>query len=332
MTGDEFVFRLEHLQAHYAMPWAEGMRDFHRLTTGEAEEWYWLLIRTQNIAQWEELRQAINRRYGDGRPDHERLQEIVERRQRRGESLEAYFQALWRLRSKLHSPISEAWMVKVAKRNLEEPLRQIIFPMQVYTKDHLRDSCLETERVFGGEQKKYNMGYRQREREEMRPGRLAELVESPTREETANVSEAVEEVQIGTTSAPRQSLICWNCKRAGHVYMACEQEQRSLFCYKCGLDDTVTPKCPNCGTGNAKRGVANTGEPRPSTRPNPFRTKTRANDDARPYATVKVSKRRISGLLDSGASVSVLGKGCREVVESLGIPRLEATLAKCWAE
>ncbi|ALC40704.1 maker16 [Drosophila busckii] len=186
MTGDEFVFRLEHLQAHYAMPWAEGMRDFHRLTTGEAEEWYWLLIRTQNIAQWEELRQAINRRYGDGRPDHERLQEIVERRQRRGESLEAYFQALWRLRSKLHSPISEAWMVKVAKRNLEEPLRQIIFPMQVYTKDHLRDSCLETERVFGGEQKKYNMGYRQREREEMRPGRLAELVESPTREETAN--------------------------------------------------------------------------------------------------------------------------------------------------
>lgn len=40
--------------------------------------------------------------------------------------------------------------------------------------------------------------------------------------------------------------------------------------------------------------------------------------DARPYAEVMIQGKTFSGLLDSGASVSLLGKDCREVVMDLG--------------
>ena len=39
--------------------------------------------------------------------------------------------------------------------------------------------------------------------------------------------------------------------------------------------------------------------------------------DERPYAEVQVGDFKLVGLLDSGASVSILGKGCRELVEKL---------------
>lgn len=41
--------------------------------------------------------------------------------------------------------------------------------------------------------------------------------------------------------------------------------------------------------------------------------------DPRPYAVVNVEGKEIRGLLDSGATVSLLGKNCREVVEELGM-------------
>jgi len=41
--------------------------------------------------------------------------------------------------------------------------------------------------------------------------------------------------------------------------------------------------------------------------------------DPRPFADVEPLGKQLTGLLDTGASVSVLGKGCRELVEALGV-------------
>ena len=42
-------------------------------------------------------------------------------------------------------------------------------------------------------------------------------------------------------------------------------------------------------------------------------------DDVRPYAKFKIGEIEIKGLLDSGATLNFLGKGCRELVESLNL-------------
>jgi len=41
--------------------------------------------------------------------------------------------------------------------------------------------------------------------------------------------------------------------------------------------------------------------------------------DPRPFAEVEVLGKQLTGLLDMGVSVSVLGKDCRELVETLGV-------------
>jgi len=41
--------------------------------------------------------------------------------------------------------------------------------------------------------------------------------------------------------------------------------------------------------------------------------------DPRPFANVETLGKQLTGLLDTDASVSVLGKGCRELVEALGV-------------
>lgn len=47
------------------------------------------------------------------------------------------------------------------------------------------------------------------------------------------------------------------------------------------------------------------------------------SDDNRPYAKVKVGKVDLNGLLDSGASCSILGKGSENFADQLNLPRYE---------
>ena len=47
MSVEDFIFRIEHIQAHYDISW-----DFHLLVAGAAKDWYWLLIRTHGLLKW----------------------------------------------------------------------------------------------------------------------------------------------------------------------------------------------------------------------------------------------------------------------------------------
>ncbi|KAH8285834.1 hypothetical protein KR018_011996, partial [Drosophila ironensis] len=78
ISAEDFLFRVEHLQSRYGMPWADLMRDFHRLLADSAAEWYWLLIRSKPPRNWQELKGAIERRFCDNRSDYDRIQDISE--------------------------------------------------------------------------------------------------------------------------------------------------------------------------------------------------------------------------------------------------------------
>lgn len=51
-----------------------------------------------------------------------------------------------------------------------------------------------------------------------------------------------------------------------NTFMECPKEW-SIFCYKCGKPNTITPKCPVCQLGNQKKGAEKTGGPRPIENP-----------------------------------------------------------------
>lgn len=50
-----------------------------------------------------------------------------------------------------------------------------------------------------------------------------------------------------------EPMVCWNCQSPGHMFAQCSQQQRSVFCFTCGLQGHISITCPRC-TLNARRG------------------------------------------------------------------------------
>lgn len=264
MTVDDFVFRLEHLQAHYNIPWPEIVRDFHLLVKDEAREWYWLYLRTHCYSDWQGLRQALLAQYKTTRSNFEIMRDLVERKQQINESLDTYFHVMNKLRSGLLQPITDADMIKILKRNIKESVGRIIYPMTIHSIEHLRIECKEAERNFPRKDlRNFQPAPRPKHVSEMY------IADKYANDDSEWQSEVPEEIAAVSVTQPRQrsQISCWNCKLPGHVFMECPSTERALFCYRCGKPNVITPKCPVCQQGNQKRGVEMTGNSRPSESP-----------------------------------------------------------------
>ncbi|KAI8126620.1 hypothetical protein CVS40_3406 [Lucilia cuprina] len=257
LSIDDFVFRLEHLQVHYQIPWSEILRDFHLLMSGSAREWYWLYVRTHGTLDWPGLRQALMGQYKTTRSNFEIMRDLVERKHQNGETIDSYFQAMCQIRSRLIHPIPEYDLIKIIKRNLKVNIGIIVYPISVSSVEQLRVECNEAERNFPRKDVRNMPSI-------VRPTKYVnELYHDNTEEIECSPENYEELAALNVNPQPRNSLItCWNCRQQGHVFMECPSMERTLFCYKCGRPNVITPRCPNCQSGNLFRSLGAKGGPR----------------------------------------------------------------------
>ena len=104
---EDFIFRIEYLQQYHACPWKEILGDFHRFLKGEANDWFWLMVRHKVIRSWEDLKKELLLEYGSNRSGYEFMRDFEERRQRPGESIDAFFHVMKKLRSRLKTPLPD---------------------------------------------------------------------------------------------------------------------------------------------------------------------------------------------------------------------------------
>lgn len=258
---EDFVFRVEHLQRHHGCSWKEVIRDFHRLLRGDAEDWYWLTIDTKPIRGWEDLKEALLQEYRTNRSEYEFMRDLEERKQKPGESLDAFFQAVRKLRAKLRTPLPEYEMLRIIKRNLRTNIAQIVYPMNIYTVEQLRDVCKEVERNFLRRDNFTNIP--QARTNQVRRPYVNEISQSPEKEEYTGTVEEIQyrkgKYMANPTRIGNHKLVCWNCKEPGHPFMECESKQRNLFCYRCGLEDVTCKDCSRCAE-NLGRSVIGTAD------------------------------------------------------------------------
>lgn len=145
---EEFIFRVEYLQKYHSCQWHELQGEFHKLLKGDAKDWYWLLVQHKSIDSWEDLKKALRLQYASNRIEYEFMPDFKERRQIPGESIDAYFQAMRKLRSRLRTPLPEYEVIRILKRNIRQCISQIVYPIQVFSVEHLRDECKEMEKNY----------------------------------------------------------------------------------------------------------------------------------------------------------------------------------------
>lgn len=254
LSIDDFIFRLEHLQMHYQMPWSEVIRDFHLLVSGCAREWYWLYVRTHRVVDWPGLRHALLNQYQISRSNLEIITDLVQRKQQPGESIDNYFQAIGKIRSKLVQPIQEFDLIKIIKSNIKDSIRRIVYPIMVSSIEQLRVECNEAERQFCRRDDRTSQPI-------LRPVRAVNEIYVEEEERFSEDEKIQNNLEIAAINMQRkQPVICWNCKQPGHVFMDCTAVERALFCYKCGRPNVITPRCPNCQTGNQPKSLGTKGD------------------------------------------------------------------------
>ncbi|KAM8702654.1 hypothetical protein ACLKA7_000784 [Drosophila subpalustris] len=232
---EDFIFRVEFLQHQYQCPWCEVLRCFHILLKGRAREWG-----TQT--------------------EHDKMHELMQREQGRGESAVDFIHAIQKLASRLREPLPEARIIKIAKKGLRDDLARYVYALDVYTIDQLRDECSEVEKAFGRRNPRPAFDARPPPRfGAPRGGMSANEIDVP-REDSEFPELEVEEARVVQRAQRRAG--CWNCESADHEFCNCMAKERKIFCYRCGRPDTLCPQCPDCA-GNWQRSATRAGESRP---------------------------------------------------------------------
>ncbi|XP_043071287.1 uncharacterized protein LOC122322577 [Drosophila grimshawi] len=271
---EDFVFKVEYLKRQFQCPWDEILSNFHVLVKGRAREWYWLHVRQRPIYSWDELRKALFARFRGSWDDVDRLQEMRQRQQLPGESVNDFIQSMTSMASRLEIPLPEPKLIKLIKKGLRDSVGRYIYAMDVYSVDHLREECNEVESSLGQRGSRLAYGTQAKY---AGPGKNVSAI-CDDLEEKAKVEPEVDEIRVKSSSS-----------RTGLTQRVKKARER---CTKRRL---------------VKRQVVES-------------VKRGDNRDSRVFAEVSIEGKQIAGLLDTGASVSILGRGSREFLAEINVP------------
>ncbi|XP_073816755.1 uncharacterized protein [Musca autumnalis] len=245
VDAEDFMFRVESMRYDYDFPYEELIKDFPQLLEGIALDWYWQQRRIAPFQSWEDLKAAFLSQFRRFDNEFQIQKRIMDRRQLPQETFEDFFNAVVKLRNQQRYPYSERDLVEIMKGNLKSSLAALIFPIKLEGLNHFRQEVRKAEAMIAS----------QRQAHQQRTYQQLKVHEIDFGQE--EVKEGFELDAIGA----RSKYTCWNCKKAGHSYVECSVPIGRVFCFKCGREGVVTPKCPRC-QGNSPRNVSRAAETR----------------------------------------------------------------------
>ncbi|KAH8245713.1 hypothetical protein KR026_012240 [Drosophila bipectinata] len=256
MTIDNFIYRVEAL-THQTLDsnFAALCANASLLFDGKAGDFYWRFHKANRGMRWGELCDALRNHFRDSRSDVDIREAMRDRKQREKEDFDTFYDAIEQLMDGLETPLSEATIVEVVRRNLRSEIRHELLNVSIRSISQLREICRRRERFLEevrhesscrkpGYTKKANAeGFRREDRGHHRSypaGKaVAELNEGMEMEDASEFSDD-EDPDIEAVA-----LICWNCRKEGHRYHDCAG-RRKVFCFGCGAPNTYKPSCANC--------------------------------------------------------------------------------------
>lgn len=243
MSAEDFIFRVDILRQDYNCSFNETLRSFHLLLEGQALDWYWNVRKLTPIQTWDDLQRAFLMQYRRYENEFQLQKKIMDRRQMPQESFEDFYNAVLKLRNQQRSPYPEKDLIEIMKSNLKPSLSHLLFSVKMSCLNEFCQQAKRAESLLSSQRQQY--GQRQ--------------FQAPKVHEIVYEEDLAPGVCLEAISSNR--LNCWNCGQMGHSFIDCPSPNRRVFCFKCGRDNVVTPKCPKC-QGNRQVNQSQMGETR----------------------------------------------------------------------
>lgn len=246
LDADDFIFRVERQAQLYGVSNDALVIGFGELLRGRAEQWYWTFQRQYQLATWNQLRAAfLHRHQLVQETDYDLRAKMEKRKQQPGEKFSYFCQDMEALASRLNHQMEAVELIEVLRRNMTMTLRKVMWRERFVSVNELLQCCLEYEQLCSEEEQSAQV---------KRPWRVHEMEYTP-QHEMNHVDALHEHRQRGNT------LVCFNCKAAGHTFHYCPQPQRNLFCISCGAHGVLKMDCRNCQENFQRGGMATGSRP-----------------------------------------------------------------------
>lgn len=211
----DFIKRVKFLAKSESLKSEDLFRSAYHLFKGDGQLWY------ENnhfeCRPWEDIEVRLKEDFLPKNYKRVLEKQILERKQRAGESYALFLASMSSLFEKLEKDKDEVEKVEILRENLRPIYRDRLgIQLARVTKlRDLKDLCLEAENMY------------------------SECLEVENRRvKREPVFEVVRNESNSTFS-------CWNCGKGGHLSRDCT-DQKTIHCHRCGKKDVTIRSCPNC--------------------------------------------------------------------------------------
>lgn len=243
MNVDEFLYRVRALtNDNFNGDFSLICKNLHILLTDTARRWFWRYHKQVDEIVWEDFCQAIRLQYKNFKSSFDIREEIRNRKQKPGESFDAFFESVSSLMDRLSTPLSETELIEIVSRNLRPEVRHELLYINVQSIPHLRKLVQMRESFINDEYVRRNFTARN-PNISMPRKQISEIMGDFEHLESNLIEE--QETAIEAIQQSEKLSRCWNCDEPGHHWEDCLCD-RSIFCYGCGAKNTYKPQCQRC--------------------------------------------------------------------------------------
>ncbi|XP_062701277.1 uncharacterized protein LOC134285137 [Aedes albopictus] len=254
----DFLKQIEMLCRSYGIEKEDLRIHAHLLFRDDAYVWY--TTYEERFNTWDTLVFYLKMRYDNPNRDRLLREEMRNRKQRPNERFSAFLTEMETLAKRMMKPMTESEKYDIIIENMKVSYKRRLALEPIHSLEHLAQLCYKfdalestlyspkgpvrpgTVNQLGVEEEEVVLLEEEPEFEEVLALRAKTNRPVPGQKTNLNRTMA-EKPREGLESIP-SSVLCWNCRRTGHLWRDCDK-RKTIFCHVCGQADTTAFRCPN---------------------------------------------------------------------------------------
>lgn len=234
-NGIKFLKKVEKLQKAYEYDDRTVYKYFYLLLDGHALEWYWQYSDQYENSDLAHLKREIKRVFKPRESDMVMISAMYNRKQNQ-DTFEKFYNDVVDMNFSLKDPLSDQQLIEILRTNVDDEVRQRIFTYE--TRDRIKFFHKANQAYFDVCKTKD----RRKPLQEYKSRRVHEIdFDNMSTQEIEEISS-----KFDRWKSQKTERTCYNCHLPGHLLSDCPEEITRFFCFKCGMEGTVTPRCPKC--------------------------------------------------------------------------------------